>query len=127
MNVLVWVLGLLFATGIGHFIVGKFLERLRKPLRLPKEDRDKEQYGSVSPSVTGVLERMFFSIAVAVNASGFLPAMIAWLAVKLAANWQARSDLDTNTKVNYMFSALIAGLMSMLVAIVAGIFIRNLT
>jgi hypothetical protein len=113
------------ATVIGHFIVGTFLHTLRKGLKFaPKEETQISK--SVPPWITGVLERLFFCIAVAVNASGVLPAMIAWLAVKLAANWQARSELEANTKVNYMFSALIAGLMSMLVALLGGIFIRSL-
>jgi hypothetical protein len=77
--------------------------------------------------ITGILERLFFTIAVAANTSGVLPAMIAWLAVKLAANWQMREDIINQAeKANYKFSALLAGLMSMLIALLAGLLIRML-
>jgi hypothetical protein len=39
---------------------------------------------------------LFFTVAVAAKVSGVLPAMIAWLAVKLVANWQFRDDIKSH-------------------------------
>lgn len=51
--------------------------------------------------------------------------MIAWLAVKLIANWQLREDIkEDRTKANYKFSALLAGLVSMIIAFISGLLIR---
>jgi hypothetical protein len=64
---------------------------------------------------------------VAVNSPGVVPAMIAWLGVKLVANWQLREDIkDQAQKANYKFSALIAGLLSMLIALISGLLIQVL-
>ena len=114
------VLGFAISCGLGHFIVGYFLRRLREYIGLPP----KEEKGT-PPWLTGLLERFFFTIAVAVNATGVLPAMIAWLGLKLVANWQLREDIpDPVTKANYKFTAIVAGLLSMLFAYVGGLVIQ---
>jgi hypothetical protein len=78
--------------------------------------------------ITGYLERFLFTVAVASNMAGVLPAMITWLVVKLAANWQLREDIkDQREKANYKFSALLAGLLSMIIALVSGLLIRLLS
>src|ERR1700682_1979704 len=60
--------------------------------------------------------------------AGVLPAMITWLVVKLAANWQLREDIpEQRKKANYKFSALLAGLLSMIIALVSGLLIRLLS
>jgi hypothetical protein len=52
--------------------------------------------------------------------------MIAWLALKLAANWQFREDIkDPVDRTNYKFSAILAGLLSMLFAYLGGLAIRQ--
>jgi hypothetical protein len=54
--------------------------------------------------------------------------MMAWLALKLIANWQLREDIrDQREKANYKFSALLAGFLSMLVSFITGLVIRSLT
>ncbi len=74
----------------------------------------------VSPKLTGVLERTFFCIAVGADINGALTAMLAWLALKLAANWQARADRGERLGINYTFSALLAGMLSLLIAMLVG-------
>jgi len=44
------------------------------------------RYGC-SPWVTGITERLFFTVAVAFELSGVATAMMGWMAIKLAANW----------------------------------------
>jgi hypothetical protein len=103
-----------------------FLRRLSQYLGLSSDRKVAGDLTNRTPQwITGGLERFFFSVAVAVNMSGVLPAMIAWLAVKLAANWQYREEVQNPAeKANYKFSALIAGFLSMSIAFVSGLLIR---
>ena len=56
----------------------------------------------------------------------FLTGMMGWLALKLGANWQSRKDeIDEEIRTNYAFSALLAGLVSMLMAYLGGWFIKH--
>jgi len=82
-------------------------------------------------SVTGILERTFFTLLVAFNVSGTGTAMIAWLALKMASGWNSGERSEPGTKkwidaVNTSFVALLAGLASMLFAVVGGLIIREL-
>jgi hypothetical protein len=123
----VWLAGLLLSCVLGHYIVKLFLRQLSEYLGLPAS-RDPDATAKKTPGgLTGNLERFFFTIAVAVNMAGVLPAMITWLAVKLAANWQFREDIDNRQKANYKFSALLAGFLSMLIAFGFGLLIRLLS
>jgi hypothetical protein len=62
------------------------------------------------------------------NAAGVVPAMMTWLVVKLAANWQYREDIESSRdKANYKFSDIIVGLLSMLFAYVGGLLINSLS
>jgi hypothetical protein len=113
----------------GHFIVGEFLRRLSIHLGLRKDRNFPEPTAKKTPAwITGYLERFLFTVAVAANMAGVLPAMITWLVVKLAANWQLREDIpEQRKKANYKFSALLAGLLSMIIALVSGLLIRLLS
>jgi hypothetical protein len=118
----VWGLGFGTSCGIGTVAVGVFhywLTERHLGLEPPKEKR-------TSPWLTGLLERIFFTLAVAMNAPGVLPAMITWLGLKLAANWNRTRTITKNEEVtikNYAFAALVTGLLSMLFAYVGGLII----
>jgi hypothetical protein len=94
------------------------------------------RWAGTPPWLTGQLERFFFTIAVAMDASGVMPAMIAWLGLKLVANWQLRHDIGQSdsegrsggdlVSANYRYSAVVAGLLSMLFTLVGGQVIRAL-
>jgi hypothetical protein len=78
------------------------------------------------PALTGFVERVFFTILVASDVPDFLTGMVGWLALKLGANWQGRKDeIDEEIRTNYAFSALLAGLVSMLMAYLGGLFIKK--
>jgi hypothetical protein len=113
----------------GHFIVGEFRRRLSIHLGLREDRNFPEPTAKKTPAwITGYLERFLFTVAVAANMAGVLPAMITWLVVKLAANWQLREDIpEQRKKANYKFSALLAGLLSMIIALVSGLLIRLLS
>src|ERR1700730_4851465 len=125
----VWLTGLVLSCGLGHFIVGEFLGRLSAYLALRVDRNFPDPSAKKTPGwVTGCLERFLFTIAVAVDMAGVFPAMMTWLVVKLAANWQLREDIkDQRKKANYKFSALLAGLLSMIIAFISGLLIRLLS
>jgi hypothetical protein len=73
--------------------------------------------------LTGCVERLFFTFLIAFQVGGAGTAMVGWLAVKMAANWgrpppegQSRED-----HVGYAFTALLAGVLSMLFALIGGL------
>lgn len=74
----------------------------------------------VPPWLTGGLERLFFTLLVAFDVSGTPTAMIGWLALKLATNWN-RPDYEDKVKArSFAFSGLVAGLLSMFLALLGG-------
>ena len=114
---------------LGHFIVKRFLEFLSQKLQLPKDRNPIPGTPTIrTPSfITGNLERLFFTIAVAADIPAFLPAMITWLGLKLVANWQLREDIENQRdKANYKVSVLLAGFLSMLISLVIGLVMRRL-
>jgi len=115
----VWGLGFTISCGIGHFAVKIFLWWLSNLLDVRRDD----DATRTPPWLTGLLERCFFTLAVAVNAAGVVPAMMTWLVLKLAANWQYRENLKDPDKTNYKFSAIVTGLLSMLFAYIGGLVI----
>lgn len=118
-TVIAWIVGLVLSALVGYMLVGVFLFWLRAKLGVPFE---KESPG-VSPGITGGMERIFFSSLVAADASGYATAMIVWLALKLVANWN-RPDETERTRRLWGISGLVAGLMSLWVALLGGLFIK---
>jgi hypothetical protein len=121
-TLVVWVLGFTISLILGHFVVENFHWWLTHRLGVPRDLNEKR----TPPWLTGLLERVFFTIAVAMNATGIAPAMMTWLVLKLAANWQYRDDIpNAADKANYKVSAILTGLLSMLFAYVAGLLIMH--
>jgi hypothetical protein len=118
-----WLVGLLVALVVGHFAVEVFLQLLRRRMGLDTIQRP----GRVPRRLTGFLERLVFTLFVAFQVEGAGPAMIGWLAVKLAANWDRpppEPDPE-DRRSRYAFSALVAGLFSMLFALMGGLIARG--
>jgi hypothetical protein len=66
------------------------------------------------------VERLAFAVFVGLELPDATTAMMAWLALKLAANWN-RSDLErTSAARPFLFTALLAGLISMVFAALGG-------
>ena len=100
-------------------ICGVFLSTLRRLSHVNKaSDR-----ATVSPVLTGLMERFFFTILVAVKLPGVAGAMIAWIAVKMASNWN--SDNEQEDRRFNRFAALLTGLLSMSVATIGGLYIST--
>ena len=80
----------------------------------------------LSGVTTGVLERIFFSVAVALNASGVVVGMMAWIGLKAAIHWQAHmttAEGEARTKaVKESYVALLGSLSSMFLALLVGFY-----
>lgn len=117
------MLGIAFAVVVGGVVTGGLLAGLRRGATLGPKPKLKQP--RVPAWITGAVERFVFSVLVALNVSGVAPAMVGWLALKMAANWN-RKDLDDNPKARgFALSALLAGLVSMLFATVGGLICRG--
>lgn len=77
-----WLVGMLFSVVVGGVATSITLWAIRLPMGGKQKD-----LSGVSGWVTGAIERAFFTILVALDVSGTATAMIGWLAVKLASNW----------------------------------------
>jgi hypothetical protein len=69
--------------------------------------------------LTGLVERVFFTVLVAVEVPGVPTAMIAWLGAKMAANWNRQPGDGPAVRAGAV-TALLGGLLSMLFAYVGG-------
>ncbi|SRR5207302_3230067 len=114
-----WILGLALSLLGGWVFAWAFLEVLRKLLRLgPKHSSDQAR---VPAWLTGIVERSFFTVLVALHVQGVPTAMIGWLGIKLASNWNHPSAPKGPTTRAQAFLALLAGLISLAFAYFGGL------
>jgi hypothetical protein len=116
-----WITGLTISLVIGGLATWLFLWLLRKWICSSERLRLSEGSKSVPAWLTGVLERLFFTILVGLNVSGAPAAMVGWLALKLATNWNHPDWKDKPDARTFAFSALLGGLVSMLFALIGGL------
>ena len=79
-----------------------------------------------STAFVGLIERLFFTIAIGANIPGTIVAMTVWIGLKMGANWLlARKDNESTDKrlerIGFASTALIGGLFSMTFALVGGL------
>jgi hypothetical protein len=110
-----WVVGLLFAVFGGMIVNPLLLWWLRRGITPPELPRER-----IKGWVTGGIERLFFAVLVGLGASGVTGAMIGWIAIKLASNWNHKNWEAFPGARAYAFSALLGGLVSMLFAYLGG-------
>lgn len=116
-----WILGLAISLGVGWYATEKFLEWLRRSNNVDKPEGEKK----VPPYLTGLIERAFFTVAIGFNVPAVAPAMIGWIAVKMASHW-TRSNTEHGPDSRFLvFSALLAGLVSMFFALIGGLIARG--
>jgi hypothetical protein len=117
-------LGLFTSLVVGSWVTAFFLRRVRRRLDrlrgLRGDSVPAPWHGvqDVPPGLTGVIERLFFTVVVAFNVPGAVVAMIAWLAVKMATDWNRPG---TPTTAAGAMSALLGGMVSMLFAVAGGL------
>jgi hypothetical protein len=116
-----WILGLFISLVIGWLVTEVFLGFLRSWLRITK-------LPGIPSALTGIVERLFFTAVVGVKSvelTAEIPtAMVAWLGLKLAANWQSKNHPVRDNRAGAV-SAALAGLISMLFAFVGGLVCRG--
>jgi hypothetical protein len=116
-----WITGLTFSLVIGHIVTWLFLLGLRHALRLGEKPSLTDGRKRVPPWLTGVTERLFFTVLIGVEVSGAPAAMVGWLALKLATNWNHPDWKDKADARTFALSALLAGLVSMMLALIGGL------
>ena len=117
-----WILGLLIVSLLlGGVTTWGFLKLLRWYLGITKDESTEKH---VPPWLTGVIERLFFTCVIAFKLSGVAIAMIGWITLKMVTNWN-RPSTDKDQKTTGAFSALLAGLVSMLFAIIGGLIVNG--
>lgn len=110
---------MLVAVVLGGIVTGSFLHLLRKRLGVDIATIDENpQLSKVPRSLVGIIERLFFAIAVAFNLSGIIIGMIGWITVKMVSNWN-RPELGNHP--TGAFTALLGNMVSMLFAMVGGL------
>ena len=73
------------------------------------------------PVLTGVVERLFFTIAIAFDSSVSAAAMIGWCALKGAAHWNSfTEEAKPHTYLGFMGT-----LVSMIFAVIGGLWCRG--
>ena len=116
-----WAVGLFVSLGVGHVAVAIFLRVLRRRLGLGDKPRTHDiAVARVPPWLTGMIERLFFSVLIGAGVSGVPTAMIGWLALKFATNWNHPGWKEVSTSRTFAFSALLGGLLSMLFRVLGG-------
>ena len=118
-----WFAGLAFSIVIGHFAVDYGLRLLRLYLtghETLAEQLTPQERGVPAPLI-GVIERLFFTIAVAYDVSGTVTAMIGWCAAKMVTNW---STEDAKKWIPFPGTSLFGSFASMLFALAGGLLIR---
>jgi hypothetical protein len=114
-----WTVGIVLSVVVGGFVTSFFLALLRWSVAAKKPEGTK----GVPAWLTGAIERAFFTVVIGLGYSEVLAAMIAWLGVKLAANWKARLR-EPDGRV-FAISAVLAGLVSMLFAYMGGLVVSG--
>lgn len=123
-------IGLLLSIGIGGLVSHYFRNWRNNRIKSIGKDSDVKKADSqniqdnILSITTGVIERTFFTILVADDVSGASVAMMGWLAVKMATNWN-RIPEDTWVGRAMSMTALQSGMVSLLFALVGGLIIRG--
>ena len=123
-----WLFGLIWSLVAGHYVVGLVLDRLRAQIKA-----DRNASGDSTPSAsesdpripswaTGLIERVFFTFAVGFDVSGAATAMMAWIVIKMAVDWNRPENRDAPGAL----SAPLGGLVSMFFALTGGAICRGL-
>lgn len=123
-----WLLGFLVSLVAGHWGTRAFVSRLRDHVDSLRPESQSVTWRSldlVPGWITGLVERTFFTIAVAFGGPFAIVAMIAWLGAKMATDWN-RPQAERQDPAG-AFTTLLGGLVSMFFALVGGLICRGPT
>lgn len=126
-----WMIGLSISLIAGHFVSRKFRDLRNQHINKvtnDSEDKNRQERDQLPskrlPMITGVIERTFFTFIVAFDVSGGAIAMMAWLAAKMAVNWNRVSVSDSATR-GFSMTALQAGMVSLFFALIGGLICKS--
>jgi len=126
MSVFWFLVGLLFALVLGHFVVEWFINWVRTKSRV----EPRRTNAGVDNWIVGLFERtLAFGLAFA-NFPGTYAVLIAWMAAKLALDWKRPlppskgSSKEERERRVYGISALMAGTLSLSIGVIGGIIAR---
>ena len=122
------ILAIGFAVSLigGGISAWLFLIILRWWMHLSKEKAGDDETRAVPSWLTGVIERLFFTLLVYFKLSGVPAAMLIWLTLKMVTNWNSPLRKETDKKhTKLAFTALLAGLISLGFAVFGGLIARG--
>ena len=119
-----WSLGFLFSLGLGWFFTGVLHKGLRWYLN---SEQPPEPH--IAPWFVGMIERFIFTAFVGLVGASMVPAMIGWIAIKMAANWNRgrtndKRSMSEETVRALAISTLLVNLVSMFFSLVGGLICR---
>lgn len=121
------LLAFIISLVISTFIIDQYVRLVRYFFGIDQPS-DQKKNPRVPNWLNGLIERLFFTIIVALNLSGIATAMIGWIGIKIASNWQQKKDDEPDDKrklrLSIAFTSLQASILSMLFAIIGGTILR---
>ena len=139
-----WLVGLCFSLFLGGKLAEASIYFIRKRYikKTSADDSVQKDFESffVKPGLEveiGYIERLFFTICVAFNLSGVVIAIIAWVTLKMFYIWYPAFETLKELKVSerekkeeirlfseFAMSSVLGGMVSIIFAIIAGLFCR---
>ncbi|MEJ2463957.1 MAG: hypothetical protein P8098_20355 [Candidatus Thiodiazotropha sp.] len=117
----IWLYGLAISLVGGLIVAGFYRFVLEKALRTSKPIQEAKRFPGW---LLGIMERLFFTILIATNATAVVPAMMGWLAIKMAINWSnSKKDYSEEGKL-LAFIGVTTGLVSLALAYIGGVYIK---
>jgi hypothetical protein len=117
------------AVVLGQAIAGSFYYGIEHWAKLTRKDVYREEASQIRgvPSwLTGVIETAVFAPAFVLFPTDAATGAFAWLALKMAVNWQRNMPNDQGIKLRRRaFLALLSGFLSLSVAAVVGLTVRG--
>jgi hypothetical protein len=123
---LLWLIGLiaifLWTLWGGCVAVEFFIRFTSTVINLP--EKPNPGLPRIPPGLTGVIERLVFLMLVATRLEDIGSAMMGWLAIKLASNWQRYNPENEPSAPMRALLAALAGLISLAFAYLGGVLLR---
>lgn len=98
----------------------KFFDSIvsRKGWDVPEEENERVP---IQPVLTGILERLFFTILIAFNIPGVAGGLFTWIVVKMVSGWNRMTGGNETWRRVLSFNALINSLVSLFFAVLGGL------
>lgn len=120
------IIGFLVSLVGGSITVWLFLKILRWWMHISKQKYEHEETRGVPAWLTGVIERLFFTLLIYFKLPGVPAAMLIWLTLKMVTNWNSPLRKEVDIKhIRLAFTSLLAGLISMGFAVYGGLIARG--